>query len=125
MSFQSELIKEMTQELANQIVNESFRCTQATLRAFGIIGIPRTGSGCLEYLKQAGFRCTEIKRLQGRSLKQFQRDKVSPNPLFRLTGSYLINTPGHAIAVINGTLVDTERKGWDSRKIQFAWRVEK
>jgi hypothetical protein len=39
--------------------------------------------------------------------------------------NYLINTKGHAMALINGILIDTEGKGFDRRIIEFIWEVTK
>ncbi len=107
----------MTNELANNIISSSTRCTQATLRAFGIEGYPHYGSGCLEYLTQNGYKLQELQHHRGRKLRQAS--------MFRKDLSFLISTKGHAMALINGILVDTERKGFDSRKIENIWIVER
>ncbi len=108
----------MTPELAENIISSSTRCTQATLRAFGIEGYPFHRSGCLEYYTKNGFKITEIKELQNISLKIFERH-------YERQYNFSIHTKGHAMALINGILVDTERKGFDSRKIENIWIVER
>lgn len=104
----------MTQLDVATIVSEARRCTEATLKAFGVNGIPQAGSGCLSYLTAAGYTVTEIANVTGVRLDRFRFDP---------TKKYLINTRQHAMAVINGLLVDTERKSFDSRRIQFLWIV--
>ena len=112
----------MTNELAKSIVDSSVRCTQATLRAFGIEdAIPKTGSGCLEYLTSRGFTCLRMPAYEGITLKRLQQFPFKPNP----NGQYLINTKGHAIALIDGILIDTENKGFDNRSVEFCWIVQK
>ena len=110
----------MTSELAKSIVDSSVRCTQATLRAFGIEdAIPKTGSGCLEYLTSRGFTCKRITFVEGITLKGLKTIHGLKE------GMYLINTHGHAIALIDGILVDTENKGFDNRIVEFCWHVLK
>jgi hypothetical protein len=109
----------MTQELANSIVSSSVRCTQATLRAFGIEGIPKLGSGCLEYLTRAGFK---LQRISYSGMKLRDISKCCGISTHK---NYLINTKGHAMALINGILIDTEGKGFDRRIIEFIWEVTK
>lgn len=104
----------MTQSDAATIVSEARRCTEATLKAFGITAIPQTGSGCLSYLTAAGYTLTEIQNVTGVRLDRFRFDP---------TKKYLVNTRQHAMAVINGLLVDTMRKSFDSRRIEFMWIV--
>lgn len=108
----------MTKELALEITNNASRCTEATLRAFGIDAIPKTGSGILEQLKENGYKCSLIGYYS--ALKGIR--KAIPD--FK-SFSYLIYTKGHAMAVIEGHLIDTERKGWNNRRIEFIWKVEK
>lgn len=117
----------MTKELALEITNNASRCTEATLRAFGIDAIPKFGSGVLGQLKENGFKCTPIKQPKY-DLKRFKNwmDRYpSPGSKEYYNDNYLIYTKGHAMAVIEGHLIDTERKGWNSRRIEFIWRVEK
>lgn len=105
----------MTVIEALKITKTSVRCTHATLRAFGIDKVPTTGSGCLNYLVAAGYSVKAIS-CNGVLLKQFKYD---PNK------SYLLNTKHHAMALIYGTLVDTQNLGMDGRKLEFAWEVWK
>lgn len=110
----------MTQELAKEILSSSVRCTQATLRAFGIEGkIPKTGSGYLEYLVLNGFKCTRI------LLPNLRMRDIPVTNGIRMHRDYLINTHNHAMALINGILIDTEYKGFDKRIIEFIWGVTK
>lgn len=111
----------MTKELARDIVNNASRCTEATLRGFGIDEIPHFGSGCLEYLKHHDYNLELITFLSGKTMRRVQQWKEQNDP----TGSFFIQTKGHAMAIVDGFLIDTERKGYDGRKIQFAWRVRK
>lgn len=99
------------------IVSESERCTEATLKAFGIEGIvPKTNSGVLRVLIENGF-----------SVEQLQ---YSPPPRLRWvleqlkSGNYYIQSPGHAMALINGKLVDTANLPTSTR-IERIWRVTK
>lgn len=106
----------MTQASAQQIVSTARRCTEATLAAFGVKGIPLNGSGCLQHLTQAGFTLTEVQGVTGVRLDRFRFDP---------TKKYFVKTREHAMAVIDGVLVDTERRSFDSRRIQFLWIVER
>jgi hypothetical protein len=102
----------LTQTEADAIVQKACRCTEATLLAFGVVGTPKTGSGCLGFLTNAGFKLERVPEPNWvLHLKKFQQ------------GAYLVLTPGHAMALIGGILVDTERKGFDRRKVQFMWKV--
>ena len=109
----------MTLDEARQIVDSSVRCTNAVMQAFGLDKhtVPLTGSGCLSYLRAAGYVCTRLPLFQSKSLAQLKSETHD--------GSFLIATKGHAIAVIDGVLIDTMRMGWNSRKVEFAWRVTK
>lgn len=108
----------MTQDQATTIINSSTRCTEATLKAFGIAGYPTQGSGCLEFLTRAEYRLTSI-LLKGRvSMKNMEYQLSNQK-------NYLINTDKHAMACIKGVLVDTMREGWNKRRVLFAWEVSK
>lgn len=114
------VINNLTQQEANAIVSSARRCTEATLRAFGVITehLAYFGSGTLQYLQEAGFKLTEIPDMRGIRLDKFKDRYMEPNK------SYHIKTKGHAIAIINGIMVDTEFKGFDKRTILFCWVVE-
>ena len=108
--------KTMTHELANHIESSSSRCTEATLKAFGINGcIPKFASGCLQWLTLSKYKIIKLEYTP-KTLKDFKYD---------LTKSYFINTRGHAMALIQGILIDTEKKGFDNRKIDWIWEVSK
>jgi hypothetical protein len=109
----------VTAELARQIEQTSSRCTEATLRAFGIEdAIPQQGSGCLEHLKQAGFQLKPVMFVPStmKKLKYFITYQIKSD-------NYLILTKGHAMAFVDGHLIDTELKGFDNRVIEFCWVV--
>lgn len=108
----------MTKEQALKITNTSTRCTQATLRAFGIEGYPYYGSGCLEYLTKNGYKITPVPGLQGKTMEKLRNECPS--------GYYLILTKGHAMALCNEILIDTAppRGSRDNRKIEHVWLVE-
>ena len=101
----------MTPEKAKRITQTSTRCTQAVLRAFDIEGYPYYGTGVLEYLKAGGLdvRCID----SDVPFVKWMKEKHE--------GSYVLFTKGHALAVVNGVVIDTARtkKG----KIEFVWQV--
>lgn len=122
----------MTLSQANLIVQSSARCTEATLKAFGVEGIPTQGSGCLEFLTNAGFILT---RVQVNGVKLFNTEhslctmsklnNIFKGSLIWKGYNYIVLTPGHAMAIVDGILIDTEHKGWDGRRIEYIWKVEK
>lgn len=106
----------MTTLEAAAIVSKATRCTEATLMAFGINGIvPQRGSGCLEYLRSHGYKYVKMNAPDVKYLKHsaYQR------------GSYLIFTHEHAMALVDGILIDTMKQGFDNRKIEHIWEVTK
>lgn len=108
----------MTKEIAREIVQSSERCTEATLRAFGIEGIvPTKGSGCVGVLIRRGFELRSI-RIEGyfrlSDLGKVLSDKRN----------YLIFTPGHAMAYVGGCLIDTANLPITA-KIVMIWEVSK
>lgn len=115
----------MTKELANEIVSNSSRCTEAALRAFGIDAIPKTGSGVLEQLRENGFKVWPQSQCLNETMKQLKAyiDLVDCGRIAK--SSWLIYTKGHAMAVIEGHLIDTAGGRWNNRKIEFLWKVEK
>lgn len=106
----------LTKDDVTQIIRTSSRCTQATLRAFGIEGYPHYGPGCLNYLTRAGFRLENVKEARGKSLANFNFDWGK---------KYLIFTKGHAMAHINGFLVDTSHGGHYNHPFESVWIVKK
>jgi uncharacterized protein YsxB (DUF464 family) len=96
------------------------RCTVQTVNAFADFyhfqpithetQIPITGADVVHYL-------------EGHGLKQALRDASAPGkslaqwlPAHR-SGTWYVSTDGHAMAMINGQLVDAEQKGADGRRI--------
>lgn len=109
----------MTELEALEIVNTTTRCTEATLKAFGISGYPLCDTGTLEFISRAGYQLTPIKFKEGITLKKFYVDHVD------MTKDYHIKTQSHAMACIKGVLIDTMREGWNKRRVLFAWEVTK
>ena len=106
----------MTLTQANEIINKSTRCTQATLAAFGVDGYPLQGSGCLGYLTDAGYT-VELKWELKISLKDWYVKYMD------MSKNYLIFTSGHAMACIGGVLVDAAAQGFNGRRIEQVFEV--
>lgn len=102
-----------------EIYKETTRCTQAVLLAFGIKGYPTTCSGMLSYFTGNGFQVRPVIGLAGMKLERipWHPEKISTER------SYYINTSGHALGLIKGTLIDTELKGLDGRRIIGIWEI--
>ena len=106
----------MTPLEAAAIVSKATRCTEATLMAFGINGIvPQRGSGCLQHLRDHGFNLRFIPDMQNIPLHYLERNR----------SSLLIFTHEHAMALVDGILIDTMKQGFDNRKIEHIWEVTK
>jgi hypothetical protein len=99
----------------DEIVEKSNRCTQATLMTFGINGCPYHRSGVLEYLKVYGFTTVERKEFRGKKLIDLKY----------LKGNFTVHTKNHAMALVNGYLVDTQKQGFDNRTVENVWEVFK
>lgn len=108
----------MTQQRADEIVNICTRCTQASLLAYEITGYPFYVSGCLEFFTRNGYILTRIPYLSGVKMKSLKSMLFMEKDLF-------IITYRHALAIVDRILIDTEQKGFDSRKILYAWEVTK
>jgi hypothetical protein len=115
------MTEEQLIEFSHHVCKTSRRCTEATLRAFEIQNeqLIQLGSGLLEVLKQHGYSKLAIQLFNNMTLKKFWKLQLD------LKRSYVIFTPGHALAIRQGVLFDTENKGIDNRKIEFAWEVFK
>lgn len=98
---------------------ESDRCTETVLMQFGVFGKrPQTGLGVLEALMNNGwtYRHVEVDGEPFRgTVKQFY-DRFKE-------GKFYIASQGHAMAMIDGLLVDAEGRGPDGRKIIGAFEV--
>ena len=96
-------------------VSSGVRCTEATLRAFGIEGIcPIHGTGVLSALREAGYRCVFDLDAGGTKLRDYVRDHP--------TGAHVVSTPGHSMALIDGRLVDTANLTGRG-KVDYAFEV--
>ena len=76
------------------------RCTQATLKAFGVDSCPMTGGGVMEALTANGFS-VEMITLSDNGLRSCVES---------LKGSYYLFSDGHAMALIDGVLTDTSQR---------------
>lgn len=98
------------------------RCTVQTVNAFADFyhfqpitretDIPITGADVVHALQHAGLSYQRDESAAGKALSQWI-------PAHR-TGTWYVSTDGHAMALINGTLVDAEHKGPDNRRIVAA-----
>jgi hypothetical protein len=105
----------MTLAEAELIVSTSVRCTQAALRGIaGISAVPLTGSGCLTYLTSAGYKVKSLPADIPLARFKYSKDKT-----------YLLATKGHAMALVDGILIDTMRKTLDKRILEHAWEVSR
>jgi len=95
------------------------RCTSvscnAILNHFKLIPlnnneVPRTAAECVHKLEGRGLRCTPGMDDIGLTVKNFVRKHKR--------GVWFIGTKGHAMALIEGELIDTENKGPDSRVVE-------
>lgn len=95
------------------------RCTVQTVNAFADYyhfqpvtretDIPLTGADVVHALQHAGLKYQRDESAAGKALSQWV-------PAHR-TGTWYVSTDGHAMALINGQLVDAEHKGPDNRRI--------
>lgn len=98
------------------------RCTVQTVNAFAAFyhfqpitretDIPITGEDVVNDLREAGLKMQVDPTAVGKSLNQWV-------PAHRV-GTWYVSTDGHAMALINGELVDAEHKGVDNRRIVAA-----
>jgi hypothetical protein len=105
------------------------RCTTAALKALGINEghangkYARTGADVLERIIRSGYTPRPV---VSSVVTRFERkiirlsDFVEQHP----KGSYYISTHGHAMALIDGRLIDTTERGADGRWVMGAYRLE-
>jgi hypothetical protein len=103
------------------------RCTVQTVNAFADFyhfpkitrenEIPLTGVGVVQALQKHGLKMEMDYSSIGKSVSQFV-------PTHRI-GTWYISTNGHAMALINGQLIDAENKGPDGRRIVAAIQFKK
>ena len=119
--------RQLDAEIAEALVGHAkpeadMRCTEATLRAFGIEGVcPITGLEVTHALTAAGYKW----RVVGSEIE----DLPVPKTVRRFAekyprGCFYISTNRHAMALTNGKLTDTTARGLDKRKIQTAFMVD-
>lgn len=116
----------------NQFLNEAVRhgenrCTAVTCNAItshfgkdeaklGSDHNVASGAGVIQHMKKHGLRVKGAGwEHEGKTVKQFVKDNPS--------GVHYISTRGHAMAVINGKLHDSSKRGPDGRKIQTSFEV--
>lgn len=98
------------------------RCTVQTVNAFAEFyrfppisreyEIPIYNVDVVNYLTKQRLKMEPVVNAQGMTVQQFVNS--------HRRGTYYISTDGHAMALINGNLVDAEQKGADSRRIVSA-----
>ena len=107
----------ITQDQARAIERRARRCTSAVLLALGVSDqgpSPRDGIAVVERLTNAGLR-VRVADHDGMTLARFVRE----NP----TGAFFVATSGHAMALVDGVLVDTALEGPNRRRIIGAFEV--
>jgi hypothetical protein len=83
------------------------RCTEATLRALGVIGkSPQYGAGVLQALSEHGYRLQHL-TTDTVGLRTF----MAGHP----TGRYYLASAGHAMALVDGVLTDTSERAISDR----------
>lgn len=101
--------------IPSEVLHKQFnvRCTQTVLEAFGIKGkCPMDGVGVVQAINQARIKW-RIFDLPTRPRMTVQRF-VKQNP----TGVFYLSTKGHAMALVNGELVDATGCGPDKRWVE-------
>lgn len=103
------------------------RCTVQTVNAFADFyhfqpirletEIPLTGEDVVNALQKRGLKMRADPSATGKTLSQWI-------PAHR-TGTWYVSTDGHAMALIQGNLVDAEHKGPDQRRIVGAWEFRR
>lgn len=98
---------------------ETRRCTEAVLVQFGIFGrAPRTGAGVLDALVAAGFTFRLAERSEP-SEHRTVRGFCEAHP----RGRFYLATDNHALALVDGLLVDAAGLGPDERVVLGAVEV--
>jgi hypothetical protein len=95
------------------------RCTNATVEA--LTGhMPQQlliyGTSVLQELRRLGYSAQPL-HLVPRTLRSLMHAD--------LPGSYFVSTAGHAMALVDGVLTDTEAKGYNMRRITCMFKVER
>lgn len=112
----------MTNRPSYRTAEHAPRCTNATVEALTGVMPKRLliwGTSVMEELRELGYR-VEINPHNNRPFKTLRAmSKDLPE------GSWYISTAGHALALVDGVLTDTEDKGFDLRRIQCMFRVTK
>lgn len=115
-----------------EVISADRRCSNHTLKSFGIcLDTPVLKSGHIDIQLNKVFKTTQMVKvsydnpvsfvdpyapmLKNYTVKAF----VENHP----TGHFYIGTSGHAMALHNGVLVDTYKRGPDSRKVKTATEV--
>jgi len=95
----------------------NIRCTEAVLLAFGITGVtPIYGTGVIEALVNNGYQCTLIED-HPKTLRNFMRDKRFQE------GDYYLCSSGHAMALRNGVLTDTDKSRGDLKRLLLVFQI--
>lgn len=102
-----------------EIVGADKRCSNHTLASFGVCvnqPVMVLGSLVAELGKAFGKRgIEEVRNVQGMMIKNWVPQHND--------GHYIIYSRGHAMAVHNGALVDTARRGIGQTKVIRAWKI--
>lgn len=102
------------------------RCTavsvNAMLKHFGkppitVVEVPENAGGLVADLEKRGLKVHPEPRFVGQTVEQF----VKTHPM----GVWFLGTPGHAMALIDGELVDTMNRGPDDRRLDTVARVDR
>jgi len=97
------------------------RCTNTVMRAFGVCANDAMNTGhILSGLRQAGWKYQPVRLPWDKKTKL--RDFVNSHP----KGRYVIGVRRHAMALIDGKLIDTTEKGPDGRHVKdvyVVWRA--
>ena len=97
------------------------RCTNATLKAFGIEVSHDVihGAGVVSLLQRNGYSLEVPSWWDDRA---FSQPKLSEFIAAHPTGSYVVVTANHSMALIDGRLIDTAN-GTGRRVVKYVYRV--
>lgn len=122
------------EENAAHAKNHDGRCTVESCKALGIVLPIKDGK---EVTPRVMADSMEFARASGLNPMPFGARNVETDPYFisgkctlkefvqcHPEGKYYISTSGHAMALVDGVLTDTENKGPDGRKVVGAFTVE-
>lgn len=99
------------------------RCTEATLRAFGITDkCPKTGLGVLQAIQESGrtFSVIDLPRNRNTTVRRFVKERPEGSFYLVVNAHALAD---HAMALVDGQLTDTTGRGVDGRWVQLACKV--